>query len=193
MKDRILMLIFILVTGTVLTVALVAVNAYTAPLIARNDELKLKRSILTALHIPFAETTLEQTFADSVTVRTGGETSFYRSKEGIVAFEFAGSGLWGPITGTIALQGDYQTISDLTILHQEETPGLGSRIIERQHLDKFRGRRILPALVSVATGKQATENDVDAITGATLSCNALIDVLNRSIAARLPALKEATQ
>jgi len=192
MKERLLMLAFILVCGTVLTVALVAVNTYTTPLIARNDELKLKRSVLAALHIPFAEATLERTFDDAVTVREADGQPFYRSAEGTVAFTFAGSGLWGPITGTIALEANLEAISDLTILHQEETPGLGSRIAERPHLDKFRGRRIQPALVSVAAGRSTTENDVDAITGASLSSNALVDVLNDSIAARLPALKEAT-
>jgi len=193
MKDRLLMLLFVLVCGTVLTAALVAVDAYTAPMIARNEELKLKRSVLAALHIPFEEATVERTFADNVTVGNAGGTPFYRNAEGIVAFAFTGSGLWGPVRGTLALTPDLGKISDLTIIHQEETPGLGSRIAERSHLDRFRGRSILPALASVAAGKTASDSDVDAITGATLSSNALVGILNANLAARLPALKEATR
>ena len=193
MKDKILMLVFVLVCGTVLTAALVLVNQFTAPIIQKNEALKLKRNVLAALGIPHGEADVESVFAEKVKVVQAEGRALYRNEAGDTAFEFAGGGLWGPITGVVALSSGLEEIRNLTIIHQEETPGLGSRIAERAHLDKFIGRTILPALASVGAGKAKKPTDVDAITGATLSSNAFVDVLNRNIAELLPIAKGAEQ
>lgn len=191
MKDKIMMLVFVLVCGTLLTGALVFVDEYTKPIIARNESLKLKRNVLSAFSVPYGKDDVDSVFTKEITVIQAQDAEFYRNQGGDVAMAFSGGGLWGPITGIAALSGSLDTISDLTIMHQEETPGLGSRIAERSHLDRFRGKKILPALSSVGAGKSQNDTEIDAITGATLSCNALIEVLNRSFARSLPVLKGA--
>ena len=62
MKDRILMVIFILVLGSILTTALLAVNSYTTPIIEKNNEIAIKKSVLKALEIPYSEDTAEDVF-----------------------------------------------------------------------------------------------------------------------------------
>ena len=188
MKAKLLVLVFVLICGTVLTASLIVVDSYTAPIIARNSELQLKSSILTVLCIPFDSDTLEKQFDATVRPTTRENKVMYVARDGSVAFAFEGGGLWGPIIGTIALEPDLRRIKSIRILQQEETPGLGSRIASPSHLQKFVGRPFLPALRSVPAGKGSAPTDIDAITGATLSSNALVEILNKNLSSYEPLL-----
>ena len=182
MKERLLMLLFILIIGSVLTSALIVVDSVTAPTIERNEEVKLKSSILEAFSVSFGPEEVESAFDGSVQILQRGENSIYRTVEGEEAFEFDGSGLWGPIRGIVALDADLRHIKGVTIIYQEETPGLGSRIADAEHLSKFEGRIFESGLNSVAAGRSSGSQDIDAISGATLSSDAFIDILNRALA-----------
>lgn len=190
-----MMVVFVIVMGTVLTTALVLVNAFTAPIIDRNNDLRLKRNVLAALGISSGpvDADVEASFAENVQTSAKGNRKFYSARNGDVAFEFRGSGLWGPIHGTIALAEGLEKIRAITIFHQEETPGLGSRITEAAFLDKFRDKRFTPALRLVAAGKPADEHSIDAITGATMTCNAFIRIMNDSLGAAAKALEGGAQ
>jgi Na+-transporting NADH:ubiquinone oxidoreductase subunit C len=177
MKKIITMLAFVIITGTVLTAAIVMVNFYTQPIIEKNEEIKLKSAVLNAFGIPFGETGLESVFGAKVAEKDAGSLKYYVTEGKDVAFTFAGSGLWGPITGVIALRPDLKTILNVTILHQEETPGLGSRIAERIYLDTLKNKAFAPSLVLVKAGA-VKDTELDAITGATMSCNAFVNILN---------------
>ena len=69
-------------------------------------------------------------------------------------------------------------ISGLTIMQQEETPGLGSRIAEDEYLRMFVGKRFAPALELVAPGKGSGDTQIDSIARATMSSKAFLDILN---------------
>ncbi|OHD76851.1 MAG: hypothetical protein A2V99_09885 [Spirochaetes bacterium RBG_16_67_19] len=190
MKDKIMMLVFVLVLGTILTAILVAVNYYTTPVISRNEQREIQAGILQALGIPFPEEEAQQVFAGSVQARQAGGKDYYVAGEGAVAFAYAGSGLWGPINGIVALNPDLSTLKGVTILHQEETPGLGSRITEQAYLDTFRGKDFTSGLKLTPPGKAKAANEIDAITGATLSPKAFLQILNANLAASVPAIRE---
>ena len=72
---------------------------------------------------------------------------------------------------------DLVSISGLTIMQQEETPGLGSRIGEAEYLGDFIGKRFTPTLEMVSPGKGGGENQIDSISGATMSSKAFVDIL----------------
>jgi Na+-transporting NADH:ubiquinone oxidoreductase subunit C len=190
MKDKIMMLVFVLVLGTVLTGILVAVNWYTTPVISRNEQREIQAGILRALGIPFGEPEVPQVFAGSVQARQAGGRDYYVSSRGEVAFAYAGSGLWGPINGIVALNPDLSTLKGVTILRQEETPGLGSRIAEADWLDQFRDKDFTAGLKLVPEGRSSASNEIDAITGASLSPKAFLDILNANLRAALPAIRE---
>ena len=196
MKERILMVVFVVILGSVLTSALVAVAYYTGPRIERNKVLKLKMSVLGALDISYTEDNVERQFSENVTMNEIKGTSFYVSKDGDIAFEIAGSGLWGPVSGVLALSSDLETIKGITIIHQEETPGLGGRIAERDYLGRFKGKKLAPELRILAPGKagaQAGDNEVDGITGATLSSKAFERILNSESRKYIPLIEENKQ
>lgn len=191
MKQIATMILFVMVLGSVLTAALVGVDRWTAPRIEENARRKVYRGVLNALEIAFEEDQEDSTFAQNVTVRELEQKKFYTSKDGTVAFEVLGSGLWGPIYGVVALEADLKTVSGLTVISQEETPGLGGRIGEKEYLATFKGKEILPAIQIVGAGKAKARNEVDGITGATLSCKAFETVLNTG-ASRCIAILEGT-
>jgi Na+-transporting NADH:ubiquinone oxidoreductase subunit C len=178
MKGKISMIIFIVILGSILTTALVAVENYTAPLIERNAELKRKASILNTFGIPYQEDDIEQVFLDHIRGRGRDEAKYYVSKDEMFAFVFTGSGLWGPIEGVLSLKQDLKSISRVEIMRQEETPGLGGRIAERTFLDRFNDKMFVPHLEMVPEGKSQENNEIDSITGATMSSEAFITILN---------------
>ena len=190
MKDRVKMIVFVLILASILTGALTAVEAWTKPIITRNEALKIKRNVLAALGLAGPEDALESTFAGAVHVVEKGSRTFYVTQDKTVAFAIDGPGLWGPIRGILAVEPDGVTVKGITIVHQEETPGLGSRMAEPAYLDKFQAKRLEPSLRITEAGKASGDNQVDGITGATLSCEAFARLLNSEASACLPGVKE---
>ncbi|SFD26992.1 FMN-binding protein [Tropicimonas isoalkanivorans] len=92
-----------------------------------------------------------------------------------------GSGYNGPIEAMIALQGDMNTIAGLTVTAQEETPGLGARIEEPAWQASFAGKRIADdagaVRFTVARGRASGAFEVDGITGATRTSNAMTRIV----------------
>jgi Na+-transporting NADH:ubiquinone oxidoreductase subunit C len=88
-----------------------------------------------------------------------------------------GAGYNGVIQAIMALTGDINTVAGLAITQQSETPGLGGRIEEPAWLANFPGTRIADERgemrFEVARGPATTEYEVDGITGATRTSNAV--------------------
>jgi len=181
---------FVLILGAVLTTALVAVDHYTAPRIRRNEELKIKTRVLAAMDIPHADDDVESVFSDSIKAMEIEGKIFYISSDGGAAFEISGSGVWGAISCVLAVSShDLATIRGITIIHQEETPGLGGRIAEKEFLDGFRDKNLTPEIRILKPGEAKMENEVDGITGASLTCKAFEKMLNSEAGRYLPLLR----
>lgn len=181
MLEKIRAIVFIVVLGGICTGFLVAADNFTGPKILRNQELKLKKKVLEACMLPYDDQNIDAVFNSSITQKEAGGRIFYLAKTGEIAFLVEGSGVWGPIRVLIAFKNDRTTIHGLSIVHQEETPGLGGRISEDEFLKSFSGRKMVPVLKITAAGKAAGENEVDGITGATMSVAALETILNNSL------------
>lgn len=91
-----------------------------------------------------------------------------------------GQGLWGPISGYIAIDNDKNTIFGSDFQHESETAGLGALITEEKFQTQFNGKKIFAEgtsdiAISVvkkgSNGELRPENIVDGITGATLTSN----------------------
>ncbi|HDZ77632.1 MAG TPA: FMN-binding protein [Candidatus Omnitrophica bacterium] len=183
-------IIFVVLLGSFFTTLLVAINHYTTPIIQKNEELKKKRSVLDVFDISYTKENLEDIFSDNIEVVQKENKEFYLSLSREVAFGIKGSGVWGPIKGIIAFNPDFESIKGITIIHQEETPGLGGRISEEEYLAKFQGKKVFPALKIVPHGKAKAENEVDAITGATMTSKAFEELINNQVGEYLALIKE---
>lgn len=181
MRDNLQMIIFVVILGMLLSAVIFAVNSLTAPRIAKNDELTMKRSILEAHAIRYQESDLETSFNQNIDVVKKGARTYYVSKNGDIAFEFSGSGLWGPIRGVISLASDRRTIRRIMIIHQEETAGLGGRLAERKYLSNFAGKKFTPTIEIVNRRRAEKDNEVDGITGATLTSKAFEKLINAQV------------
>ncbi len=70
-------------------------------------------------------------------------------------------------------------VSGMEILESRETPGLGDKIYKDQSfVDAFRGLAIDPEIRAVKKGTASAVNEVDAITGATISSKAVVRIIN---------------
>ena len=183
-------ILFVLVMGTVSSAMLVGVNSFTQPLIFKNEELKLKTTVLDALELAYEKGNALAVFNDKVRVLDVSKDKFFISSDGAAAFEFYGPGLWGPVSGVASINPDLKSIKAIKILYQEETPGLGARIAENSFLKQFRGKEFFPKLIFMPEGKASAKNEVDAITGATGSSKALEKLLNSVLQKNAGLLKE---
>lgn len=90
-----------------------------------------------------------------------------------VAFKTTGKGFEGPIKMALGLSPDYSKLVGVRVLQMSETPGLGSRIQEPGFTDQFNNK---PLTDSFQLGQ-----DVDGITGATMSSRAVVTIIRDGI------------
>lgn len=178
MMEKVKMVLFVLILGTILSSALISVNMFTTPMIERNQAVKLQKTVLSAFGYEYTEEDMDEVFSKNVKVLGEGETLHYEAANGLIAFPYEGKGFQGTIEGIIAMKSDIKTISGLAILSQEETPGLGSRIGDEPFLSQFPGKTFSPQLKFAAAGTGKADNEIDGISGATLSSKAIIRILN---------------
>jgi Na+-transporting NADH:ubiquinone oxidoreductase subunit C len=92
-----------------------------------------------------------------------------------------GAGLWDAIWGYVALDSDMNTVKGAVFDHKGETPGLGAEITQKWFQDRFVGKKIRNEsgkIVGVEVVKSnPTPNDVDAISGATITSNGVSDMI----------------
>ena len=68
----------------------------------------------------------------------------------------------------------------MEVLESRETPGLGDKIIkDADFVGAFRDLAVEPAIVAVKSGR-SRDNEVDAISGATISSKAVVKIINAS-------------
>lgn len=117
-----------------------------------------------------------------------------------IVIPISGNGLWAMMYGFLALSLDGNTIEGLTFYKQGETPGLGGEISSPSFTDQFIGKKIFQLRNGVTKedailGIQIIEGDpnviyfnspllnssVEAITGATITSNAVAVVIKKSL------------
>ena len=108
----------------------------------------------------------------------------YIFKNGITVVPCYGAGLWGSIWGYVGLEGDLKTIKAVRFDHKGETPGLGAKIAdEPSFAEAFVGQQVGSGDVLFEVVKSANRqtelNGVDAISGATITSQALGNTLNQ--------------
>ena len=105
-----------------------------------------------------------------------------------------GKGLWDEIWGAVALKNDLNTIAGVSFDHKGETPGLGAEIKDNKSFpEQFKNKQIYKGndYVSVLVrkgGAKDANHEVDAIAGATVTCDGVTDMLKEGIAYYMPYL-----
>lgn len=99
-----------------------------------------------------------------------------------------GRGLWGGLWGYIAVNEAKDTVLGTYFYHESETAGLGARIGEDWFQKQFVGKPIFGAdgqvaLTVVKAGAAQAENEVDGVTGATLTSNGVAAMVKEGLTA----------
>ena len=95
-----------------------------------------------------------------------------------------GMGLWGPISGYIAINSDKKTVFGAYFNHEGETAGLGAEIKDNvKWQEKFQKKNVFSAdgsAVALSVAKNVTDptSQVDAVTGATLTSDGVTLMLH---------------
>ena len=114
-------------------------------------------------------------FAQVYLLRNGDAVS-------LVILPIAGTGYGGRIQALLALRGDMRTLAGIAITEQSETPGLGARIEEPQWQQSFIGKHLTDdkgaVRFAVVRGQGQGDHEVDGITGATRTSNAITQMIS---------------
>ena len=99
-----------------------------------------------------------------------------------------GRGLWGGLWGYIAVNEAKDKVLGTYFYHESETAGLGARISEKWFQDQFIGKPIFGedgkvALTVVKAGAAQQENEVDGVTGASLTSNGVAAMVKDGLTA----------
>ncbi len=114
---------------------------------------------------------------------------------------FRGAGLWGPLWGNMALNDDLNTVVGVTFDHKGETPGLGAEITTEDFTKQFVGKKIFDdqnqftSIVIVKGGvgtlpQNMRIHGVDAISGGTITCDGVNDMIRDVLESYLPYLQK---
>ncbi len=195
MRDKLYTLLYAAVLGTVCALLLAGAGRFTEPYREANAKAEEVRNILVVLEVPFESTArsgeLLEIFERAVRSEPIGSITAYvfAGEEGAVeavAVPFSGQGVWGPIKGLLALAPDMRTIKGVTFYEQEETPGLGGEIASELFRSQFRGKMIHdaagePGIRIVRGTSGGAQNEVDGISGASMTCRKVEAMLNSVI------------
>ncbi len=128
--------------------------------------------------------------------KTGdAEIPVFQFKNGRTVVPIYGAGLWGPIWGYISFEPDNVTMAGAYFDHESETAGLGAKIKDDPSFQaEFVGEKADFASANVfdivkggapkdAEGKSLVDNQIDAITGATMTSQGLDAAIDTWLAA----------
>lgn len=194
MKGNVYTLVYAAALGTACAMVLTFAASFTAPYKKANAEAEEVKNILLALNVYIPEKAsseeLLEIYKNNVQEQQRGNVKIYvykpsGSSNGSIAMRFAGPGLWGPVKGFLALDPEITKIKGITFYEQEETPGLGGEIVKSSFRDKFVGLTIRdeagkPGII-IKNGGEAASNKVDGISGATMTCDKVQEMLNEAI------------
>ncbi len=187
----------------VIVVAFLLAFVYQAlkPMQDANVALDLKKQILYSLNLRDLDNAQAERTYNEVVKReeqVDGNTLYVCEVDGKPKYvlPLKGMGLWGGISGFIAVNDDRQTVYGAYFNHESETAGLGAEIKDnRAWQEKFRGKHLFKkgsADVALAVKKKVDDPDtqVDAVTGATLTSNGVSDMLREGIEKYRPFLEK---
>ena len=180
-------IIFVFIVSFAFVFLLSMTNQVTIERVELVQELSRQQAILRAMGIEAqGEDEVQTEFAK---VAGDREAGLYAAEVGgrtVYAKQFSGAGLWGQISGVIAVTADVRRFVGIEIVEDNETPGLGGRINEAWFRSQFEGERIPEGGIVVRAMEGDGDPDpdngaVDGVTGATRTSDSMESIVNKEI------------
>jgi len=170
-KMVLILTLFACVSGGILSLIYMFAN----PLIEANMLEEQRSSIF--IVVPGAES-YEEKSADGITYFECKDSS---GEIAGIALPAQGNGYQGVIKLMVGLTPDLQRITGVKVLEQVETPGLGGRIGEEAFQNQFNDISVEPEVEYVKNQKPEKDNQIRAVTGATISSRSVVAIINRAV------------
>jgi electron transport complex protein RnfG len=172
------MVVVMMIAGLLSGIVLAWVYVGTAPRIAQNHEAALNDAVLSVV-------------AGAVRAERHPESGVVHAayaKDGSLAglaVQAEGPGFMDTIRLIYGFVPRTQRIVGLQILDSRETPGLGDKIMtDPDFVGSFRDLSVEPNIVPVTREKPSHPNEVDCISGATISSKAVVRIVQQSLNAQ---------
>lgn len=187
-ETRIYPVIFMLIVALFFGTLLAVFYHSTTDRIREHRELRLKSAVLSVFDLPLED--VQESYERYITELETPELFYYVAQDDTLTlgycFPIAGNGLWGGISALLAVNTDFTEIIAFQILDQNETPGLGGRISEEGFQNQFRGKAFMVdnEIVEFRLNPEddpAGEIEVNQITGATSSSQAVVSMIFRNL------------
>ncbi|HUX14242.1 MAG TPA: FMN-binding protein [Spirochaetia bacterium] len=179
----------VVLTVVMVLAGLILASAYTVfqPAIARNQAQALSDS-LASLFQGTEKLTFDRLKTDKMEIYSAmsgaGKLAGY-------AVRVVGSGYGGPIQMLVGVSPDLKTIVGLQVVENIETPGLGGRITEDAFRNQFQGLDPAKEITYVKNQQpDKNKNQIEAITGSTISSRAVTTALSGTLEEALAVIKE---
>jgi electron transport complex protein RnfG len=92
-----------------------------------------------------------------------------------------GNGYQGEIKLMVGVNVDFTKFTGMTVLEQVETPGLGAEISSRKFEKQFKDLATRPPIEYVKGKAPEKPNEIQAITGATISSRSVVNIINKTV------------
>ncbi len=176
------------IAGLVSGIAIIGIYESTLPTITANKARELREAVFKVL--PGVSQMQALVYRDDELVAVGApakdEPVVYGGYDGQGDFVGYAMRAAGPgFQDTIALLYGYKPgekiVVGMEILESRETPGLGDKIYkDAEFVGAFSALSVVPEIVAVKKGTKSEANEIDAITGATISSKAVVRIINET-------------
>lgn len=171
----------LLIIAGIAAAALGGVNAATAPTIAQKKEASTQKA-MKAVFLPTTASDAEidglsVTFDEPVEVKDSDIINSYsKSSDGGYAFSITTKGFSAGLNLMVGIDKD-GTVTGVKVVSHSETPGLGANAESKLSPQFDKGKQ---APLTVLKGSGASDTQLEAITGATITSNAVVNAVNEA-------------
>jgi len=191
-ENNVYTIIYATILVVIVAVLLAVISQVLSPRQQANKRLDTQKQILTALNVDYSNADPAALYAQIVEeTETDGKALFIAHIDEDVKYvlPLKGQGLWGGIWGYIALDEDKNTVYGINFGHESETPGLGGEIVTEYFRSRFFGKHIkdiegnVQSIAVLKAGKkdEAGREQVDALSGATITSTGVDEMLVKSL------------
>ena len=191
-ENNVYTIVYATILVVIVAVLLAVISQVLSPRQAANKRLDTQKQILTALNVDYSNADPAALYGEIVNeTEVDGKALFVATIDGATKYvlPLKGQGLWGGIWGYIALDDDKNTVYGINFGHESETPGLGGEIVTEYFRSRFFGKHIKDAegkvksIAVLKAGKkdEAGREQVDAISGATITSTGVDEMLLKSL------------
>ena len=184
MKETIKLTVRLFLITAIAGFVLAFANSFTSPVIKAREKAQYEAALKEVFADADKFETLEEAKLNTIKTKIKNIEKIEVAKKsdktvGYVFKTLGKNGYGGDISMLMAVNTENKNIVGFKVLNHSETPGLGSRVTTDEYAKSVVGNKVTEHLVKNLNPD--ADNDIQAITGTTISVNAVLNGLNAAI------------